>query len=236
MIINMTRKYTMISDNLIKTLACLLVFAGCKDSGNDTIGCEGLRFGYNCRPSEEVLSYYGDCESELRKSDLHLCVTSELRDDPMYRDPQRYTIEGDAYIESQLSKLTNPNNEYNGEVPIIVEYRTEPCSSIRISLYGADDTYISDVTEDARFSADFAWPNNYNNVIINSSRTVIGVIVDGMTIDEYLENKPMVFAEAFLRFENLDRSMLAEGCYFKTEINLSNGKVLTSNSINRKRQ
>jgi hypothetical protein len=217
---------------LLAVLSSLPLCTGCSDSNDESIGDNGLRFVYYCRPAEEVISNMGDYDPNRCESDLHITVTSKLKYDSTYNSLQRYTIAGDASIERELSKWINPKGEYTGDVPVIVEYRTEPCTSVRISLYDVDSTFVSDVTDEARFQTNFEWPYNYNNLLINEAKEVMGVIKDGMTIKEYLDNKPIIFSEAYFRFENLDRNLLSKGGFYITEITLSNGTVLISRSSN----
>lgn len=224
----------MISGKLFKHLSCVLCLlsltVSCRE--NEELIKEGYRLVYICRPAEELISYNNDScyyDGNLRNTDLHLFVTSSLKENPFYRDLKRYTIDGDPSIEDQISNLIDPEKKYTGITPKIIEYRTEPCSAIRISMYDANNNFISDITEQAHFVSTLYYPENYNNtMLISSSKQLIGTIKDGMTISEYLENKPMIFAEAFFVFDNLDRDLLLEGYYLKTEIELTNGTVLVS--------
>ncbi len=218
-------------------LCCSLVLAltGCSNNDdNMEIGNNGYHLCYSCRPSEELISYQNDTRKykvDIYNIDLHLYVTSSLQENSSYPDPQRYTIKGDTGIEGQLKELLDPYKEYKGLMPVNVEYRTEPCKNIRISLYDKDNIFVSDLTEQAHFFTKSDELEKRVDVLINSSKKVLGFIKDGTTIKEYLDCNPMVFAEAYFVFDNFDRNKLLNGYYIKTEIELYNGTKLISNSL-----
>ena len=220
---------------------CFLAFAlsGCSNQDEPIIGDEGVHIIYICRPCEDLLSYQNDMNDytgEMMNADLHLFTTSSLKQVPEYSNPQRYTKEGDSFIEKQIATLIDPDNRYNGDYPIQIEYRTVACSNIRMSLYDSKDNFIADVTEQAHFATGANQLDCMGkDIIINASKEVVGLIKDGTTIKEYLEYKPMIFAEACFIFENINREFLTTGNYIRTEIELEDGTILVSNSSLRNR-
>lgn len=206
---------------------CAFTVMGCSNSNDDEpqIGADqGYCLVYHCRPCEELQSYRENNHPDL----LHLIVTSSLREAFGYRDPQRYTIEGDRDIETQIGRLLDPDNELKGMIPIQVEYRTVPCKAIYVTMYDADGNFVSDITDQAHFHN--LWEEDAYAILINSSREVLGVLKDGITIKEYLEYHPMVFAQTWLSFDDLNMEVLEEGGYLKTEIELEDGTILVSDS------
>lgn len=207
-------------------------------SGDDIIiGNDGYHLTYIHQPSESLIAYHNDYSPKIIDTtcaDLHIYVTSSLREQPGYSTPQYYSIDGDKAIEIQLANFLDPNNDkYIGDVPIPVEYRTETCNSIRITMYDKNGSFISDITAKARFfyvndPSDLSEIGQ--NIIINSEKNLLGKIKIGTTIKEYLSYDPFVFAEAHFIFDGIDQECFSNGNYAKVEIELGNGVILTSYS------
>lgn len=139
-------------------------------------------------------------------------------------------IEADSHIVSQIKNFLDPSHTiYNGALPISVDYTTEVCKSIRITLYDKDDTFIRDITDNARFY--YIWGPYYAeervaNLLIDSNKKLLGFIKFGTTIKEYLAYKPMLFADAHFIFDGIDKETFSNGNYVIVEIELENGTVL----------
>lgn len=71
---------------------------------------------------------------------------------------------------------------------------------------------------------------NGGYILIDSSKKVIGLMKNGMTIKEYLDYHPMIFSEVDLFFDGFDRKCLLDGYYFKTVVSLDDGRVMESDS------
>ncbi len=111
------------------------------------------------------------------------------------------SIDGDEYIENQIRNfLDSDRSKYNGWIPLSIEYRTEPCKSIQILLYGKDQKLISDITDKAHFSNNMSKYINNDlscNLLIGSDKRLLGYIPENSTIRDYLSKKPMIFGDAF---------------------------------------
>ena len=220
----------------IYLLTAILVMS-CSGENDTIVGNHGYHLTYIHRPSESLIAYQNDYSPDIIDTacaDLHVYVTSALREQPGYSTPQHYSIDGDKAIEVQLANFLDPNNDkYTGDVPIPVEYRTETCKSIRITMYDKNGSFISDITDQARFfyAND---PSDHSevgqNIIINSEKKLLGKIKIGTTIKEYLSDNPFVFAEAHYIYDGIDKESFSNGNYAKVEIELSNGIILTSSS------
>lgn len=218
-------------------LLATILMMSCSDENDTTVGNDGYHLSYIHRPSESLIAYQNDYSPNIidtAYADLHIYVTSALREQSGYSTLQHYSIDGDKEIELQLGNFLDPENDkYTGDVPIPVEYRTEACKSIRITMYDKNDTFISDITDQARFFYVNA-PNDHSeigqNIIINSEKKLLGKIKIGTTIKEYLSDMPFVFAEAHFIFDGIDKESFSNGNYAKVEIELGNGIVLSTYS------
>lgn len=207
-----------------------------KEKEDERIGDYGFCLYFVHRPSETayIYSYNFDRTQIDSCADLRVVVTSSLKIIPGYTIPQYYTIAGDKTIEQQLKDFIDPQKDrFNGTMPIVVEYRTEACKSIRITLYSEDGTQMSDITELARFHY-VTGPNHREedgqNLLISSEKKLLGRISLGTTIQEYLNHHPMVFPEAHFIFPQLDRNAFDDGRYVEVELALENGEVLVASS------
>ena len=205
---------------------------GSDESGEwSPIGDEGYHLMFLHSPSEMLTVYNARRHSAYKESDLRVLVTSIPRTDPAYSSPQLYYDEGDKTMEQQMRSWIDPDGtKYNGDVPVVVEYRTEVCESISIKLYDKDDVLISDITDKARFRDAVETPEVGSYLLFDSSKKLLGKIREGTTIEEYLSQRPLVFAEAFIIFPELDADFLNDGNYVRVEIALDNGLLLTANS------
>lgn len=192
----------------------------------------GERLYFVCRPPENLISYHHSESTNFpAAADLFLDVTSALRPDPSYNNRlDRYTIPGDKQVEKQIRALLDPDNsKYTGILPDAIEYRLVPCNSISISLYDSAGKLVSDMTDKAHFHVrDNVLNGGY--ILIDSSKKVIGLMKNGMTIKEYLDYHPMIFSEVDLFFDGFDRKYLLDGYYFKTVVSLDDGRVMESDS------
>ena len=130
-----------------------ILVMSCSGENDTIVGNHGYHLTYIHRPSESLIAYQNDYSPNIIDTtcaDLHVYVTSSLREQPGYSTPQHYSIDGDKAIEVLLANFLDPNNDkYTGDVPIPVEYRTETCKSIRITMYDKNGSFISDITESA---------------------------------------------------------------------------------------
>lgn len=233
----MIKKFIMTLGRIFICLITAILVMSCSSETNTIIGNHGYHLTYIHRPSENLIAYQNDYSPDIIDTtcaDLHVYVTSSLKEQPGYSTPQHYSIDGDKEIELQLANFLDPDNDkYTGDVPIPVEYRTEACKSIRITMYDKSDSFISDITDKALFfyAND---PSDHSevgqNIIINSNKKLLGKIKIGTTIKEYLSDNPFVFAEAHFIFEGIDKESFSDGNYAKIEIELSNGIILTASS------
>ena len=163
------------------------------------------------RPPEQIIikdDHYLPISADLFCADLHLFVTSEFRKEFAGSSLVPYRIEGDEWIEQQIRDYLDPTGEkYNGSMPIFIEYTTEGCKRIRITIHDKDEKLLSD---------------------INTSKKLLGNIPIGMTIQEYLAQKPMVFTEARFIFPGVEKDALENGNYLRVEIELDGGKIITA--------
>lgn len=213
-----------------RILLCLcsvmtLMACGSDENGNwPPTGDEGYHLLLLRSPSEMLTVY--DAKG-YKDSDLHVLVTSIPRTTPEYSEPQPYYIEGDKAMEKQIRSWLDPDGtKYDGDMPITVEYRTEVCESVTIWLYDKDGELLSDITDKARYHDAVEPPEVGSYLLFDSSKRLLGKIGEGTTIEEYLSKCPLVFAEAYFTFPELDADFLSGGNYVRVEIALDNGTLL----------
>lgn len=233
----MIKKIIMTLGRIFICLITAILVISCSSENNTIIRNHGYHLTYIHRPSENLIAYQNDYSPDIIDTtcaDLHVYVTSSLREQPSYSMLQHYSIDGDKAIELQIENFLDPHNDkYTGDVPIPVEYRTEACKSIRITMYDKNDSFISDITDQAHFfyAND---PSDHSevgqNIIINSDKKLLGKIKIGTTIKEYLSKNPFIFPEAHFIFDGIDKESFSDGNYAKVEIELSNGIILTASS------
>lgn len=207
------------------------IVLSCAGNDDGEIGDKGYFIYFRHRPAEDMLAYsnYYPSEVDTTCADLMVFVTSSFKELPTYPTPQRYETEGDAELEGQMKELLDPKHELVGAMPIIVEYRTDVCKSVRFWLHEQDANAVTEITDDACFyyqGTPYEWIDMYGGVLINSKKEVVGKIPLGMTIREYLAVEPMVFGEAHFLFPHVEKSRLSKGNYVEVEIELDNGDVL----------
>lgn len=233
----MMRKFIITLGRIFIYLFTAILVMSCNSENDTIVGNHGYNLTYIHRPSESLIAYQNDYSPNIIDTtcaDLHIYVTSSLREQPGHSTLQYYSIDGDKAIELQITDFLDPNNDkYTGDVPIPVEYRTETCKSIRIAMYDKDGSFIYDITDQARFF----YANDANdhseagqNIIINSEKKLLGKINIGTTIEEYLSYNPFVFAEAHFIFDGINKESFSNENYAKIEIELSNGSILTTYS------
>ena len=214
-----------------------LILVSCSKTNDRVVGDYGYYLLFKHRPAERII-VIDDTDiqhsNNLSCLELHALVTSEFCEQFGYNIPQPYYIESDKGIEQQIKDYLDPNgNKYNGSMPVIVEYRTEGCKQIHISMYDKDDAFLSDLTDMARFhyvTGTASWDEDGMNLLIDTSKKLLGKIAIGSTIQEYLTYNPMIFAEARFIFPELDKTALEDGSYLLIEIELNDGRFLTANS------
>lgn len=185
------------------------------------------------RPPEQIIikdDHYLPISADLFCADLHLFVTSEFRKEFAGSSLVPYRIEGDEWIEQQIRDYLDPTGEkYNGSMPIFIEYTTEGCKRIRITIHDKDEKLLSDITDQACFYyVGYTDEGKELNLLINTSKKLLGNIPIGMTIQEYLAQKPMVFTEARFIFPGVEKDALENGNYLRVEIELDGGKIITA--------
>lgn len=207
------------------------IFVCCSESENDKMSVSNITFAH--RPSESIIALANDYTPytiDTICADLHVFVMSALKEQSGYNWPEYYYTNGDKDIEQQIDKYLAPElRDYWGELSLIVEYRTEVCNSIRLTLYNSDGVCLSDITEKAQFyaNAPYDWSEKVQNLLVNSKKKLLGKIKLGTTISEYLSYHPMVFAEAHFIFPDLKKETFDNGNYVKVEIELANNTILT---------
>ena len=226
----MIKRFAMTLDKFIICIAIILLI-GCKE--DDGYLHEDIIYDYKCRAAEDLVSYtnngFDKKDTTLICSDLSLVVTSRAKEPNDSSLSGRPVNRGDLYVKKQLEKFFETQSVSTRTVLETYEYRLDPCIGIKILLYDANDNFVKDMTDQARFMVRTWQPR----VIINTSKELLGIQREGMTIREYLEMNPMVFAEADFMFEDFDRKLVFEGYYFKTEVELED-TVLQSKSIFKK--
>lgn len=212
-----------------KILLMLLPLITACSNDKEELGDYGWFLNYVHRASEQIFvneNVYSSDDVSSEWADILVRVTDS-------QESGKVTQTTDPYIEQQIQDFIDPNHEYRGDMPIVVEYRTEECKSIRIGLYDKADKLLSDLTNQARFSyvySQYDMKEVGANLLISSDRVLIGRIQDEMTIKEYLSYHPMVFAEAHFFLQGLKRTELEDGNYVKVEVVLGNGKKLEATS------
>lgn len=197
---------------------------------------QGLVFIH--RPAELIRAFGNDYTNDTVATcaDVRIGVTSSLKIMPTYSKPDHYTIDGDKEVEEQIRKFFYPNGVQVGMTGYTIEYRTEVCKSIHITLHDRENTLIKDITDMARFY--YVWgpyeEDFINRLIINSDRKLIGILELGSTVSEYLAYKPMIFANAHFIFPELPKSAFENGNYAKVEIELENGTTLVASTADNK--
>lgn len=198
----------------------------------------GSGLSYLRWPAERLIAYQNECSNsniDTTCADLLVYVTwDEMRSSGYPYSLESYSLKGDKAMEQQITDFLDPNHDlYNGVVPIAIMYCTDTCKSIRMTMYDKNGSFISDITDKARFY----YVENKREVgtlLFNSDKKLLGKIKIGTTIKEYLSYKPLVFAVAHFIFDGIDKVSFSNGNYAKVEIELSNGTTLTTTSLMRK--
>lgn len=230
---------------VLLTACTLSIIYSCSNNCNEEsigLGDYGFHLSYRHVPTDTLQALGNDYSPNVIDTacaDLRIRVMSSLKDAVGYKTPQHYYLNGVKTIEREITSFLDPKGDkYNGMMPIPVSYTTEGCKSINIILYNKDDNYISNITEDARFyyvNDPYDRSEDGCNIIISADRILVGKIEPGTTIKEYLSFHPMVFAEAHFIFPNLKKDTFTEGNYVIIDIELINGRKLTTCSTNRSR-
>ena len=212
-------------------IICICILA-CNNE-NEREGKPESNVSFAHRPSESIIALannYSTYTVDTTCADLQVFVTSALKEHPDYNWPVYYYTKGDKEIEQQIEEYLAPElKDYKGELSLVLEYRTEVCNSIRLSLYDPNDMLIADITKEAQFYANspMDWTEKVKNILVNSDKKLLGKIKLGTTIDEYLSYHPMIFAEAHFIFPNIKKEAFANGNHIKIEIELANDTTLT---------
>lgn len=219
-------------DKFILGVFAVLCISSCGNGDDDSdapIGNEGYHLVFVNRPSE-TLNVSQNTAQNSEKFLLQLRVMSKLKESSLDSSAQPYAIAGDQTIERLLKDVLDPTGErYNGTTPITIEYRTETCKDIKISLYNKDGSFLSDITDEARFYYETN-PLDIGEAIylFDEDRNYIGQVEEGATIADYLSHKPLTFPHACFSFPNLSEEFITEGNYIQVEILLGNGVRLTA--------
>lgn len=223
-------------------LLTLGVFVSCNKKQPqiiEPVGNHGEHLYFSHSPCDTVTlisnSYFAKSVANLECPDLSIRVVcyESLLDSA----PKQYYSKGNEVIETNIRDFIKKETgeDFDGMVPINVEYRTEACSDIHISIYDSNDHFLSDVTDIAQFHYiydKYANPEEWvNNLLISSKDYTVSKISIGTSIKDYLSFNPLIFGEAHFIFPGLDKQKFYEGYYFKIEISLENGKVITGTSI-----
>ena len=156
---------------------------------------------------------------------------------------KKYRIPGDPIMEEQIKRWMEMR--FNGKDQIIIwgtwndsadsgmghlanviEYRTDKCQSLRItssfSLFNRGNN--CDITDKLVFDS-IEDPGN-EVFIFTWDKELIGPVLEGMTISEYLSYEPMVLPYSLLKFSELPPELPVE-TDLTVEMTLSNGKTLS---------
>ena len=236
----MTKRFVMTLNRILYSMLVCIALTAC-NKNNGILGDDGYYLNFIQRPSEYLVAYQNDYQKsciDTSCADLRIVVTDDIQFGNQANETCPDETNRDKTLECQITKFLDPTgNLYNGDIPINIEYRNEKCLNVKIKLYGKDRVYLSDVTDSARFY----YVNNKDgieeigkNLLIDSKSNLIGKIPIGMKISEYLTHSPKIFSEAHFILENVPRELFDDGYYANIEIELSNGKKITANSLMRK--
>lgn len=224
----------MTSDKFTYLFTISLLLSSCSNEGEALQGDYGCYLLFLHRSPEQVIIPMYEDESKLAScAELRVYVTcSEQTESSNIHDN---SLAPDWKIERQLSDFLDPNHDiYTGTMPLFVEYRTEVCQSINISLYAANDSLINDITDQARFyyvrEEEESLSESVQNLLIDSTGTLLGYIGIGTTIQDYLSYHPMIFPEARWIFPTMDKDAFSQGNYVKVTIDLENGLQLVADT------
>lgn len=211
---------------LFLLLLCSTTIISCKEDENKNLigGDLGLRllFEHSYAGAIEAVFEQPDTEEQLQALKVFIAPLD-------YSDESQTRKPADVVIEEQLRRYYDPKgNIYTGTIPIVIRYRTEICKSIKLSLFDKNDTFLFDITDEARFSDKcFIYREFPICFLFNSQKKLLGKIENGMTINEYLSYDPLIFTETHFVFPGLDKTIF-EGNYVKIEIEFEEGKILTT--------
>lgn len=225
----MTKRFITILGKIILCLFAIFAFTECDKDENTLIGDKGEHLHFYHVAPEMAVASCNDYWVKDGSLTIQVFLMSELREEPSYSTPQHHALPADADIEKKISLFLDPKGTlFNGDVPVTVDYTTEECESITISLFDKEDNLLSDETESARFFYENIATNGeqLRNILINSDKEVLGYIPLNATIKEYLSYRPMVFASARFNFPNLKDTALDGDNYMLFEITLTNGTTL----------
>lgn len=222
-------------------LLTLGVFVSCNKKQPQIIAPganQGYRLSFYHSPCDTVTlisnSYFAESVANLECPDLSIRVVcyESLLDSAL----KQYYSKGNEVIETNIRDFIRKETgeDYDGMIPNRIQYRTEACSDMHISIYDSNDHFISDVTDIAQFHYiyDKDDPEDWiYNLLISSKDYTVSKISIGTSIKDYLSFNPLIFGEAHFIFPGLDKQKFYEGYYFKIEISLENGKVITGTSI-----
>lgn len=210
------------------SLAMCLCIAGCLsscDTNTEDYTVLPLAYVIQNRPSEMAHGYAFIPEDAPTELHLSLSVTNLPED--WYSQGislEGSTIKGDEYIEQQIWDYIGIDKNKNIGVPVkMIEYRTEVCKSIHISLYDNGMNEAIDITDLAVFS------DKSGFFLFDSDKELLGRIKDGTTVKEYLSTSPLIFPYAEFSFPSLKHSCGNE-TLIEIEIELESGKVLKAES------
>lgn len=209
----------------------VLAFYSCHSDYDEELGDEGFRLVFIHRPSE-AMKVFNLYETDENSFGVLVMVTSTLKEHIGDTTPRVYSIDGVQTIEHQINEFLDPDHtDFIGSIPVPIEYRTEVCKSLRILLIDKNEESVEDITSFARFhhvDAPVDWLDIGGGLIVNSDMVLLGRIPIGTTIEEYLAYRPMVFASAHFIISGVSKDRFTHDCYVRIEIELDNGKILTT--------
>ena len=225
----MNKKIKLTFGGLFICLLGLLCMQSCREEDTPTIwiGDKGNRINCCYVIPEKLTSmhncYFSDEVDDTISADLRLFVKGKA-------SVIGHPYVGDEELEKRIIQTLDPDNERYGMALNSVDYTMRTCQSITISLYDKDSVFVADVTDNARFYYIYVKNEDYYQMLINSDKEVLGQVRMGMTIKEYLECNPFLFVFAHFIFDGLNKSDIADGKYFRTEILLEDGTILVDDS------
>lgn len=222
-------------DKLAYFFTISFLLSSCSNEEKALQGDYGCYLLFIHRSPEQVIIPLDEYDSKLAPcAELKAYVHCSDKEQPESSYIHDHALAPDWKIERQLSDFLDPNHDiYTGTLPLYVEYRTEVCQSINISLYAANDSLIEDITDQARFyyvRGEESLSESVHNLLIDSTGTLLGYIGIGTTIQDYLSYHPMIFPEARWIFPTMDKDAFSQGNYVKVTIDLENGSQLVADT------
>lgn len=212
----------MISDKVVfyTSMIVMATLIGCGSSDeSQPINNNGINYLFrNVSPQKLIVKEYTLEGDKCQGIELYVRSLSDEKH-----------LKGDPFIEQQLQTLVDSWTFQKGALPIVIEYTTEICQSIRLTLFDKNDVMLTDVTDMARIHYPKGLDAGEKIFLFSSQKKLLGQVSEGCSIAEYLANQPLLFTHAVFIFPDLNRDIFDKGNYVKVEIVLGNENILTVN-------